>query len=373
MHNMDRILNEDIGQEYGYLNEGEMHPEFGSAHEYAHEGEGEWEWAGEGEGEWEGEWADEGEYGHELSHEQYEQMEYEMASELLAVTNEAELDQFFGKLVSRVGRGVSKFAKSNVGRSLIGGLKSVAKVGLPIAGKVVGGFFGGPIGGKIGSKLGSMAANLFELEMEGMSTEDREFEMARRVVRLSTTATKRAVTTARKNPGAPPRAIAANAIKQAAAQHIPRLLKPISGGTTRPPINSKIPPYDRGVFAPHYPYNNPWNAAASAAMSGSAFGQAMGNAFGGQFGNPYGGQFGNPYGGQFGNPYGGQFANPYGGQFASNPYGGGAAAGSPPAGNSGGGDPYANSGGGGAVADAPSGEPNSGTWTRQGNQIIINL
>lgn len=223
MHDMDKIMNEEFNQEYGFLNEGEY--EFEGEYEGEGEWEGEWETAYEGEyeGEGEGEWEWEGEY--EGEYELLgEQMEYELAAELLAVSNEQELEQFLGKLVKKVGGGLSKFAKSGIGRSLIGGLKSVAKVGLPIAGKVAGTFFGGPLGGAIGGKLGSMASNLFEIQAEGMSNEDLEFEVARRYVRLATSATKNAVNNARKGGGSP-KAIVTKSIKQAAVKHAPGLLK----------------------------------------------------------------------------------------------------------------------------------------------------
>jgi len=325
MHNMDRILNEEeYSQEYGFLHEGETQPPFGAAHEYAQEGEDEWE--GESQDEWANEEEYDGEYGHELSHEQYEQMEYEMAAELLAVTNEAELDQFFGKLVKRVGRGISGFARSNVGRSLIGGLKSVAKIGLPIAGKVVGGMFGGPIGGKIGSKLGSMAANLFEIQMEGMSPEDREFEVARRIVRTSTAATKKAMVGARKMPNAAPRAIATRAIKLAAAQHAPGLLRPTVQGK-RPGITIN-------------PSGKPGNTGVA---GGTRLIGILGGGFGNTFGYPSWGGY--PPQPPYGNPYSG------GG-------GGGAASPSP--------DPA-------PAGDGLSNLPASGTWTRQGDQITLTL
>jgi hypothetical protein len=217
MHDMDKVLSEEHEGEYGFLNEGEI----------GHEGEWEWEGEGEGEGEWEweGEW--EGEFEYEL---EGEQLEYELASELLAVTNEQELEQFLGKLVRKVGGGLSRFAKSGIGKSLIGGLKSVAKVGLPILGKAAGTFFGGPVGGMIGGKLGSMATKLFEIQSEGMSNEDLEFEMARRYVRLATEATRTAASNARKS--APPKAIATHAIKKAAAKHAPGLMRK-TGSTSR--------------------------------------------------------------------------------------------------------------------------------------------
>ncbi len=216
MHNLDRILNEEMGHEYGYTNEYEFAPEQ----------------------EWEAQY----EFESGLSNEQ---MEYEMAAELLAVTNEAELDQFLSKLIGRAAKGVSTFARSSAGRALIGGLKTVAKKALPIVGKVAGSAFGGPIGGMIGSKLGTVASNLFEIQMEGMSNEDREFEVARRVVRLSTTAAQNAASITQKNPTAPAKAIAIGAIKQAASKHAPGLLTPVgipaaplSGGSGGPSANT---------------------------------------------------------------------------------------------------------------------------------------
>lgn len=222
MHDMDKIMSEEYNQEYGFLNEGE----------FEYEGEGEWEeeyegeWEGEFENEGEGEW--EGEYGQEMFGEQ---MEYELAAELLAVSNEEELDQFFGKLVSGVksiGRKAARFAKSSLGRSLIGGLKSVAKTVLPIAGGAAGSFFGGPVGGMIGGKLGSAASNLFEIQSEGMSNEDLEFEVARRVVRLASASTRNTLKNAAK--GGSPKAIVTKSIKQAAAKYAPGLLTPVNAG-----------------------------------------------------------------------------------------------------------------------------------------------
>lgn len=248
MHNIDRILNEDMSHEYGFLHEGETHPEFGNAHGYAHEGE------------WENEWIEESDYGHELSEEQ---MEYELAAELLAVSNEAELDQFFGRLIRRAAKGISGFARSNIGRSLIGGLKGIAKVGLPIAGKVVGGMFGGPVGGALGSKLGGLAANMFEVQMEGMSNEDQEFEIARRIVRLSKAATQNTITNARRGLKVSPRTLVSNSIKQAAVLHAPGLLVPVSN------IGSGSTPYT-GTGAPYSTGGNPLFPMEDAPYEGGA-------------------------------------------------------------------------------------------------------
>jgi hypothetical protein len=224
MHDLDKILSEEYSQEYGFLNEGEYEGEWEG--EYEHEGEYEYEGEYEGEGEWE--WEGEYEYEGEVLNEQ---MEYELAAELLTVSNEEELEQFLGRLVKRVGRGIGRFAKSGIGRKLIGGLKSVARVGLPMLGKVAGTFFGGPVGGTLGGKLGSLASRLFEIQGEGMSNEDLEFEVARRYVRLAASATRNTARNAAR--GGSPKAIVSRSIKQAAAKHAPGLLRSgssVSGG-----------------------------------------------------------------------------------------------------------------------------------------------
>src|SRR6478735_9493075 len=64
---------------------------------------------------------------HELSGELHEGLELELAQELLEITNEAELEEFLGKLVRGVARGASSFMKSSVGRAVGGVLRSVAR------------------------------------------------------------------------------------------------------------------------------------------------------------------------------------------------------------------------------------------------------
>lgn len=207
MHNIDRT-NGEFGQEFGYEYENEFGQEFG--HEY------------------EGEFANE--FGQELSGEYsyeapvfHEAMEMELATELLSVSNEAEMEQFLGKLFRGAVKGVGNFVRSPVGRSIGGMLKSVAKTALPIAGKALGSMVGGPVGGMIGGKLGSMATNLFELELEGLSNEDKEFEMARAYVRFAGDAARRGArnTGARSNPST----AAKQAITASARRHAPGLLK----------------------------------------------------------------------------------------------------------------------------------------------------
>jgi hypothetical protein len=114
-----------------------------------------------------------------------EELELELAAELLEVTSEEELERFLGDVFKKVGGFVSGALKSPVFKALGGVLKPIAKAALPIAGGALGTLVGGPAGGMIGSKLATTAGNLFGLELEGMSPGDREFEVARRFVRLA--------------------------------------------------------------------------------------------------------------------------------------------------------------------------------------------
>jgi hypothetical protein len=185
MHDIDRTQREkDMETEHA-----NMH------HEHNGEYEGEYE-AGIGSvfHELEGEQAH---APHEAEHEAEsplsESQEMALASELLETTNEAELEYFFGNLLRKVAGGVKKFANSTTGKFLIDKLKGVAKKALPGIATAAGSFLGGPLGAKIGGSLGNYAAGLFELELEGLSHEDRELEVARQIVRLGAAAANRAL------------------------------------------------------------------------------------------------------------------------------------------------------------------------------------
>lgn len=114
-----------------------------------------------------------------------EMTEMELASELLSLNNEMELDHFFGGAFKKVLGGLSGILNSPQGKILKDLLKNVAKKGLPLAGAAVGTALGGPLGTAVGSNIGNAASKMFELELEGLSNEDREFEAAKAIVRLS--------------------------------------------------------------------------------------------------------------------------------------------------------------------------------------------
>ncbi len=148
--------------------------------------------------------------------------EMEMASGLLAVSDEAELDQFLGNLIKKAGRAIGKFVKTPTGQALKGLLKGAAKKYLPTVAGAVGTAFGGPAGAVLGSQLASAAGRAFGLELEGLSPEDQEFETAKQYVRWAGEAAKNA---ALEPAAADPMAAAKSAAVTAAQQHAPGLLR----------------------------------------------------------------------------------------------------------------------------------------------------
>jgi hypothetical protein len=114
----------------------------------------------------------------------------ELASELLGVTSEAELDRFLGDLIGKAGKAIGKFVRSPEGQAIGGILKGAAKQVLPGIGSAIGGYFGGATGAKLGGDAAAAAGRAFGLELEGLSSEDREFEIAKRYVSFAADAVK---------------------------------------------------------------------------------------------------------------------------------------------------------------------------------------
>ncbi|NBD09387.1 MULTISPECIES: hypothetical protein [Corallococcus] len=142
----------------------------------------------------------------------------ELASELLEVSNEQELDQFLGNIIKKVGSAVGKVVKSPLGKQLGGMLKGLARQALPMVGSALGNLVVPGVGGAVGGKLASMAGQAFGLELEGLSQEDREFEVARQIVRLASDASK----TALNSPdNASPQQVAGAAVHQAIQKFAP--------------------------------------------------------------------------------------------------------------------------------------------------------
>lgn len=155
----------------------------------------------------------------------YETDELSLASELLAVANEEELDQFLGNLLSNAVSAARTFAGSSAGKAVGDILKSSARRVLPQLGQAVGNYIAPGAGGQAGQQVGKWLGSRFEtgLQLEGLSAEDRELETARAFVRFANSTAQRAASIPRTVPAS---AAARQAAVAAARQHLPGLLRP---------------------------------------------------------------------------------------------------------------------------------------------------
>jgi hypothetical protein len=169
-----------------------------------------------------------------------ETQELELVTELLEITSEAELDRFLGNLISSAGSALGSFARSSAGRALGGVLKSAARQALPQIGRVLGDVVAPGLGGQLGAKAGSWLGTKFELE--GLSSEDREFEAARGFVRFGQSAARNAAIAAATQP---PAVAAQQGAIDAAQQHAPGLVGVLRGAN--PTASRGIPTSGRWV------------------------------------------------------------------------------------------------------------------------------
>jgi len=180
MHDIDQVALEDSARAPTYEQEDEGYLEF------------------EGEDEDEDETAYEDEYQYE-DEEAAETAELELATQLLDVSSEQQLDRFIGDLVRSGAGALSDFTRTREGRQLAGILKKAAGRVLPVLGRAAGRAVGGAVssvtggprgsyqrtGERIGGSVGALAKRCFGLELEGLSAEDQEFEVARRFVQFA--------------------------------------------------------------------------------------------------------------------------------------------------------------------------------------------
>ncbi len=161
-----------------------------------------------------------------------EAIEMELAAQLLEVSTEEELDQFLGSLINRVKSAAGNFIRSPTGQFLGSQLRKAARQALPNVARRVGSFLGGAQGARSAVALANAAARKFNLEVEGLSPEDQQYEVARRFVRFARTAVKRA---AAAPPAVSPVAAARQATLHAARQHAPGLVTSVSAGASSSP------------------------------------------------------------------------------------------------------------------------------------------
>lgn len=159
----------------------------------------------------------------DLHREMSEEEELELAHELLGVSSEEELDQFLGKMIRGVGRGlksVGRFVGSNVVPVLAPVLKQIAKTALPIAGGALGSLIPVPgVGTLIGRQLGTMAANALEMETSSLPPEAADIEKAIRLVRIFATALRNCANADR---GLPLETVTRSAVTAAIRRHTGR-------------------------------------------------------------------------------------------------------------------------------------------------------
>lgn len=162
--------------------------------------------------------------------------EMELAAELLEVSDEAGLDQFLGGLIRKAGRAGGQAIRSSTARALGGILKGAAKKALPHIGRTLGADLGDSAGADAGADISDQAGRIFDLELEGLSPEDKEFELARRFIRFANLAVQNAEM---QSLSEPPQAVARHAAIAAARQHAPGLIADPGAPRTSPPSRSQ--------------------------------------------------------------------------------------------------------------------------------------
>jgi hypothetical protein len=109
-----------------------------------------------------------------------------LTSELLDVTNEVELEAFLGRLLGEAAYAAGGTIPARAGRNLAAVLKRTAERTVPILTSCLGAGCA-PARGTAESAVAA-AARVYGLELEGMSTEDRDYEIARQFVHFAQTA-----------------------------------------------------------------------------------------------------------------------------------------------------------------------------------------
>jgi len=170
--------------------------------------------------------------------------EMELASALMEVRDEMELDQFLGSLIRKAGRALGRLVGSPEGQAIGSILKGAAKQVLPHAAGAVGAAFGGPLGARVSSGIASLVGGETEMEaagwnqegfdqegwsqeswnQESWNQEDREFEGAKQFVRVAADTVRNAMAAAGMTD---PMSAAQSAIARAAEFRAPGMLQPV--------------------------------------------------------------------------------------------------------------------------------------------------
>jgi hypothetical protein len=144
----------------------------------------------------------------------------ELAAELLDVTNESELDRFLGRFVAETARKAGGRLPIDTGRTLVAVLRRTAERTVPTLTTTLDQLEPATGGGP---SVAETAARVYGLELEGMSAEDRDYEIAGQFLRFAQAATARA---ARATGRAPAASVAHAAVAGASRELAPGLLPP---------------------------------------------------------------------------------------------------------------------------------------------------
>jgi hypothetical protein len=152
----------------------------------------------------------------------------DLAAELLDVVNTSELQRFLGDLAAETARDAGRPIRADVGRALIPVLRRTVERTLPTLSIAVADD-PRPLAGAAPAAARA-ASRVYGVELEGMSAEDRDFEIARRFVHFARAAMARASAGSAPDPAT----AVADAIAQAGREHAPGLVPPRRGGATAP-------------------------------------------------------------------------------------------------------------------------------------------
>jgi hypothetical protein len=153
----------------------------------------------------------------------------ELAAGLLDVTNQSELEGFLGGLVAETARKAGGRLPADTKRTLVAVLGRTAERTLPTLTTALGDRLE-PAGA--GPSATETAARVYGLELEGMSPEDRDFEIARQFLRYAQAATVRAASATAPAPAA---AVVDAAVAAAGREFAPGLLPPFPLTRVPPP------------------------------------------------------------------------------------------------------------------------------------------
>ncbi|MFA9219306.1 MAG: hypothetical protein ACEQSK_19685 [Sphingomonadaceae bacterium] len=154
-----------------------------------------------------------------------------LSAALLDARSEAQLQQILAHLVDQAraasGQLLAATQYHPLKQALVSGLQRAAHRALPLGSVPLAGPMIEALGRSGASALKQRAARVFGLELEGLSPEDKEFELVQRFVQFADAAARHAIThAARSRAGAPAAPLVPAALMAAAQQYAPGLLRP---------------------------------------------------------------------------------------------------------------------------------------------------